>query len=147
MIGGTTTARAAILIADLETASDTFAWAAYLMVAHRKALDLQTFFTSPELYTISLVAPRGNIIQFAGDPSSTAPALTPILDVDVTPALTEEVRAPKGVRFVGTGLLRLRDWRTFLSYLVEALPSTKPKLLSHSGHDSVSILTFDTPLG
>ena len=96
------------------------------MVAHLEAMDLQTSFTGPELHTISLVALRGNIIQSTGDPSSTALALTPTMDVDVTPALTEAVRAPKGVRFVAAGLRRLRDLRTFLSFLVEASPSTKP---------------------
>jgi hypothetical protein len=96
------------------------------MVAHREALDLKTSFTDPELHTISLVAPRGNIIKSASHPSSTALALTPSMDVDVTPALTEAVRAPKGVRFVAAGLRRLRDLRTFLSFLVEASPSTKP---------------------
>ena len=72
-------------------------------------MDLQDSFTGPELHTIFLVAARGNIIQSGGDSTSTAPALTPTLDVEVTHALTEAVKAPKGVRFVTAGLRRLRD--------------------------------------
>ena len=83
---------------------------------------MQASFTVPELHTASLVAPRGNTIQSAGDPSSNALALTPTLYVEVTPTLTEAARAPKGGRFVAAGLRRLQDWRTFLSVLVDAPP-------------------------
>ena len=110
-------------------------------------MGLHASFSGPEMHTISLVAPRGNIIQSAGDSASTALALTPTMVVEVTPALAEAVRAPNGVRFVVSGLRRLQDWRSFLSVLASAPPSTRPKLLSHSGHVSVSILIFDTPLG
>jgi hypothetical protein len=87
-MGGTTMAKAATLLADPETASETYAWVAYLTTTHREAMNLYDSFTDPELHTISLVAPRGNIIQSDGDPTSTALALTPTLDVVVTPALT-----------------------------------------------------------
>jgi len=59
LMGGTTTARAATLLADPEAASATYAWAAYLTAARREAIALQEAFTCPELHTISLVAPRG----------------------------------------------------------------------------------------
>ena len=81
-------ARAPTLLADPETASETYAWVAYLTATHREAMDLQDSFTGLELHTIFLVAPRGNIIQSAGDPTSTALTLTPTLDVEVTLALT-----------------------------------------------------------
>jgi hypothetical protein len=83
----------------------------------------------------------------AGDPTSTALALIPILDIDVTLALTEAVQAPKGVRYVAPGLRRMQGWRSFLSLLADAPPSSQPKLLSYSGHGSVSIMISDTPLG
>ena len=77
------------------------------------------------------------------DSASNAIALTPALDVDVTPVLTD---APKGVRFVSDGLRRSHDWRTFLSALADAPLSTQPKLLSHSSHGIVAILVSDIPL-
>ncbi len=60
--GGTTTARATTLLADPAAVSDSYASAASLFEAHSAALAMQTSFTGPELHTISLVAPRGNII-------------------------------------------------------------------------------------
>ncbi len=103
-MGRTTTARAAALLADPAVVSSSHAWAASLTAAQREALELQVSLTGPELHTVSLVATRGNIIQSAGDPSSTALALTPTLDVEVTPALTEAARTPKGVRLVAARL-------------------------------------------
>ena len=122
LMGGTTTARAATLLADPMQASGTYAWASFLSAAHQEAMDLQASFTGSGLHTISLSAPRGNIVQSAGDPSSTTPALTSTLDVEVTPALAEAVTTPKGVRFVAGALRRLHDWRTFLNSLADAPP-------------------------
>ena len=121
-MGGTTTDRAATLPADFVIVSSSHAWVASLMVAHREALELQASFTGPELHTVSLVAPGGNIIQFAGDPSSTAIALTPTPNVEIMPTLTEAARAPKGVHFVAARLRRLQDWRTLFSALAVAPP-------------------------
>ena len=125
-MGGTTTARAAALLADLAVFSSSHVWTANLMVTHREALELHASFTGPDLHTVSLVAPRGNIIHSAGDPSSTIIALTPTMNVEIMPALTEASRASKGVRFVVAGLHRLRDWRTFLSALAVAPPLHSP---------------------
>ena len=57
LMGGITTARVATLLADPETASKTYAWAAYVTATHREAMDLQDPFTGPELHTVALVAP------------------------------------------------------------------------------------------
>ena len=146
MMGGYTTSRAAILLANHVTASGSYAWVSYPNVAHMEGIDLQASFYGSELHTISMVATKGNIIQSVGDPSSIALTLTPPMDVEVTPVLSEAVRAPKGVRFIAAGLRRLQDWCSFLSALVDAPPSTQPKLLSYSGHGNVSILISDTPL-
>ena len=62
LMGGTTTTRAATLLADPEAASATYAWAAFLTAAHREAIYLQDSVIGPELHIISLVAPRANII-------------------------------------------------------------------------------------
>jgi hypothetical protein len=89
----------------------------------------------------------GNIIQSAGGTMSVASDLPPAMEVDVAPELQEAVRAPKGVRFVATGLRRLGDWRTFFPLLESTPLSTQPKLFSHSGHVSVAKLTSDIPIG
>jgi hypothetical protein len=67
--------------------------------------------------------------------------------VDITLALKDVARAPKGVRFVSSGLRRLAGWRAFPDTLVATPSSLHPKLLSHSGHGSVSLLIADKPLG
>ena len=147
IMGGTTRARAATLLADPAAVSDSYGWAANHSEIHSTILALQYSFTGPQLHITPLVAPRRNIIHSSGDPGSIALALTLALDMDVTPALTEASRAPKGVRFVSAGLRRLQDWRTFLSVLADAPLSTQPKLLSHYGQGSVDVLVSDIPLG
>ena len=64
--------------------------------------------------------------MFAGDDSSTSRDLPLTLDVEITPALAEATRAPKGVRFVVACLHRLHDWRTLLSVLANAPPPLHP---------------------
>jgi len=118
--GGTTSAPVATLLDYHATVIGTRAWASSLGTVHMNALELQNSFTGPELHTISLVAPKGNLILFAGDPTSTSRDLPPTLDVEVTPTLAEAARAPKGVRFVADSLRRLHDLRTFLSILAHA---------------------------
>jgi len=146
-MGGTTTARAATLLEDPPAARGSFAWARSLCKAHEEALELQSSFTDKELQLISLAAPRGCVIQSPGDPSSVALDLPPTLDLNITPALAEASRAPKGVRFVAAGLRRLQDWRSFTRMHANVPISAQPKLLSHSGHGSVTVLASDIPLG
>ena len=108
-MGGTTTARAAILLDDPAAAIGTHAWASSLGATHKDALELLISFSIPKLHTISLVAPRGSIILSAGDPTSTCRDLPPTLDVEVSPTLAEAARAPKRLRFVASGLRQLHD--------------------------------------
>ena len=68
MGGTTTTTRAATLLADHVSTSGSYAWAFYLIVAHREAMDMQASFLGSKLNTISLVDPKGNIIQSSDDP-------------------------------------------------------------------------------
>ncbi len=70
---------------------------------------LQASFTLLELQTVSLVAPRVDIITSAGDTASVATDLPPPLAMDVTPPLQKAAKAPKGVRFVAAGMRRLAD--------------------------------------
>jgi len=83
-------------------------WAINATSAHAEAIALHASFTPQELLTVSLVAPRGNIIT-SGDTSSVATVKPPPMDVDVTPTLLKVARAPKGVRFVAAGLRRLAE--------------------------------------
>ena len=121
-MGGTTTTRAATFLADPSDVSGTQAWAASLTATHREALEVHASFTGPYMHTVSLVAPKDNIIQSAGDPFSIALALTPTLDFEATPTRTEAARAPTRVPFVASGLRQLQDWRTFLFVLADAPP-------------------------
>ena len=71
--------------------------------------------------------------------------LTPTLQLEVIPPLSQAAAAPKGVRFVASGLRKLTEWRAFLSLQASSSSENKPKLLTHSGHGSVSILHSDIP--
>jgi len=73
--------------------------------------------------------------------------LNPTLQLDVTPPLSQAAAAPKGVRFVASRLRKLIEWRAFLSLQASSSYENKPKLLTHSGHGSVSILHSDIPPG
>ncbi len=56
--------------------------------------------------------------------------------------------APKGVRLVSAGMRKLSKGRAFFTLHNTSSPShTQPKLFTHSGHGSVSILHSDIPLG
>ena len=98
-------------------------WVIDVSKAHADAVALNALFTLPELQTVSLVAPCGNIITSAGDTASVATDLPLPLALDVTPALQEAARAPTRARFVADGLRRLLDWRAFLTIL-SSVPST-----------------------
>jgi hypothetical protein len=69
-------------------------WAAFVCNAHADALTLHQSFTFAEHTTaINLMAPRGNIITTAEDPSSVAQDLTPTIHADVTPTLDSAANA------------------------------------------------------
>jgi hypothetical protein len=87
-MGGTTLTRATSLLEDPASATnDRHGSVASVSSAHSKALELQSSFSPAELLTIGLVAPKGNIIQSAGDTMSLALDLPPALEVNVSPDL------------------------------------------------------------
>ena len=98
-----------------------------------------------ELNTANLIAPRGNIITTVGDPNSVAQDLPPTIQTDVSPSLDAAAVAPRGIGFVAAGIRKLSEWGAFFHLHSIAPSSTKPKLLTHSGHDSVSIMHSDIP--
>jgi hypothetical protein len=61
-MGGPTTVSDAVLLQDPEVVAGTMDWAFTVSSAHKAAISLQESFTPSELHTISLIAPRGNII-------------------------------------------------------------------------------------
>ncbi len=104
-----------------------------------------TVFTAEEHTTANLTAPRGYIITSAGDPSSAAQDLLSNIPVDSIPRLDEVAVAPKRVHFVASTIKRLTNWRAYFELLSSAPLFIKSKILTHSGHGSVSILISDIP--
>jgi hypothetical protein len=86
------------------------------------------------------MAPRGNIIFSAGDPTSIVEDLIPTMKSAVVPELLDNVAAPKGVRFVVAKVRRITEWRHFFHLQAKTRIHDKPKMLKHSGHGSVTLL-------
>ena len=92
-----------------------------------------------------LLAPRGLVITVPGDPRSDAKELPPIVEADVLPPGPLTHGSGGGVRHIAMGIRKLFDWRRFLDILGVAPEHTRAKLLTHYGHDSVSVFLEDTP--
>ncbi len=118
-------------------------WAHHVFEAHREAKLAQTSFTPEQIHIADLIAP----IFSAGDPTSVVKDLTPIIETNVVQELLESVAAPKGVRFVAVKVRKISEWRHFFKLHAEIEIENKPKLLTHSGHGSVTSLQSDIPLG
>ena len=116
-----------------------------ICTAHSEARLVKISFTVNEHSTASLIAPQGNIIISAGDSSLATQDLLPSKCTEVTPHLVEAAAAPKGVKFIATNIRKIADLRAFFCFLSSAPISTKPKLLTHSSHGSVSIMFSDMP--
>ena len=68
---GTTTTKSIALLEDPSATKDLGQDGAIIVTsAHAEAITLHASFTPQELLTVSLVAPRGNIINSSGDTSS-----------------------------------------------------------------------------
>ena len=93
------------------------------------------------------MAPRGNIISTVGNPSSVAHDLAPTIHTNGKLPLDSVAAALKGVQFLAAGLRKLVEWRAFLNFHNEPPPFTQPKILTHSGHNKVSIMHSDKPHG
>jgi hypothetical protein len=85
-MGGTTNRFVAAQLANpSEAANNAAPWASFVNAAHTVALNLQQSFTNGEHNSANLIAPRGSIIIFAGDPSSASQDFCPTLQLDVKP--------------------------------------------------------------
>ena len=87
--------------------------------------------------------PRGMVISLPGDPSSVAKELSHAVDPDVIPLDCLSPGSTRGIKHVAADLRRLTDWRRFLDILGAFLAQVCSKLLTHSGHGSVSFLHSD----
>jgi hypothetical protein len=94
-----------------------------------------------------LITPRGSIIISAADPEAVAQDLAPIFLTEIISQFQEDIATPKEVRFIASSIRKLANWRDFFCFLTSAPIHNKPKLLTHNGHGSVSILLSDIPLG
>jgi hypothetical protein len=72
--------------------------------------------------------------------------LAPTIETEVVPDLLESVAAPKGVRFIAAKIRKITEWQHFFHLHARVDAKDKPKLLTYSGHESVSILQSDIPL-
>jgi hypothetical protein len=93
------------------------------------------------------MAPRGNIIFSARDPTSVVENLPPTIETEVVPDLQENGAASKGVRFIAAKVRKVTEWKHFFHLHASVETKDKPKLLTRSGHGSVTVLQSDTPLG
>ena len=82
------------------------------------------------------MAPKSNLIFSAGDPAPVIEDLPPTIEMDVIPEMLDNI-AYKNTNQMET---------FFLLHSKTEVPE-QPKLLTHSGHGSVTILQSDTPLG
>jgi hypothetical protein len=61
--------------------------------------------------------------------------------------LLASTAAPKGVRYIAARVRKMRGWRRFFTLHTRIPARDQPKLLTHAGHGSVTLLQSYTPLG
>jgi hypothetical protein len=146
-MGGQTNSNLAASLQYPEHSKNSTQWANSVIKAHAMARDLQQSFSPAEQHAADRLAPRGSAIFSAGDPTSEVPDLPPTIDTDDFPEIHQATSAPKGIRFVASRIRKWRDWRDFFDLHSSAPARDQPKLLTHAGHGSVTILQSDRPLG
>jgi hypothetical protein len=81
-MGGSANRTIVAALQDPIQAANSLEWAMHVCEAHRAAKATQDSFTAEELYTTDLMAPRGNMICYAGDPSSEVEDLPPTIETN-----------------------------------------------------------------
>ncbi len=66
-----------------------------------------------EKHTADRLAPRGNAIFSAGDPTTIIEDLPATIEDEALLELHETTAAPKGIRFIAANLRKLIEWRHF----------------------------------
>jgi len=110
-MGGSTNRAIVTALQDPTATTLMGGWAYHVCIAHNEAKRTQDSFTPPQRHTTDLMAPRGNIIFSAGDPTSMVEDRTPTIETEVVPDLLESVVAPKGVRlFIAAKIRKIKEW-------------------------------------
>eukprot|EP00873_Tetraselmis_striata_P009583 jgi/Tetstr1/429847/TSEL_019714.t1 len=130
-------------LANPETSS--LPWAAALRRAWQASQDREDSFQPWETDMASTVAPVGNPVDRAGDTTTGTLDLPPRLTLGELPSLNSAIDEAKGLRKVAAVLSHTRKWRVFFDLYKTATLPERIRLLSQSGHGSVTYLTSDTP--
>eukprot|EP00873_Tetraselmis_striata_P010115 jgi/Tetstr1/430379/TSEL_020190.t1 len=131
-------------LANPETSS--LPWAASLRRAWQASQDREDSFQPWETDMASTVAPVGNPVDRAGDTTTGTLDLPPMLIIlGELPSLNSAIDEAKGLRKVAAVLSHTRKWRVFFDLYITATLPERIRLLSQSGHGSVTYLTSDTP--
>ena len=132
-------------LARPEVSQTTQPWAWHLVVSYKEAKVLEASFSQAEHELASMMLPRGNVITDAGDdPDSVNLDLPDTINCEVLPPLKQAAGKSRGYKHIAAGLWRLAEWRFFLDVHSNSSPSEQTKMLTHSGHGSVSALKLDT---
>ena len=107
-------------------------WADTVHTAHDSAKQLELSFSPAKRHAAHTMAPRGNTIFSAGDPTSEVVDLPPTIDDDDFPELHQATTAPKGVMYIAARIRKWKERRRFFD-LHSRIPSRdQPKLLTHA---------------
>ena len=69
------------------------------------------------------------------------------IDAEDLPKLHESTTVPKGVSYIVARIRKMTEWRHFFALHNMTPVRDQPKLLTHAGHGSVTLLQSDKPLG
>ena len=103
-MSGRTNASVASILVDPAAFRESQPWANFVCSAHTNTCLMERSFTVEKYTTANPIAPRGNIITSAGDPSSISQDLLPSIPMDTIPRLDEVDVAPKGILFIASGI-------------------------------------------
>ena len=94
-MGGRTKCSVASMLANPDVFRDSPPWANLVCTAHSEARLLEQSFAVDEHSTVNPIAPQGNIILSAKDPSLIDQDLLPTICTDITPQRVEAASTPK----------------------------------------------------
>ena len=148
-MGASLPRRLAVQLADPDSSS--LPWARHLDgLSDVLRTRLQGSFTEQELHLANCIAPRVNLVVHAGTPQlrTLGPWRTSLLALlPLTPfpclALLPCGLRPQGTNGASSSIGHLMMWRLFFDVYNSASTTLKIKLLTHSGHGSVSCLFSD----
>jgi hypothetical protein len=145
-MGGSSNRMNAAALHNPNATKDTLQWAHNVGEAHSAETQLQQSFTSSERHTSVCLAQRGNTVLSAGDPTPIVEDLPITLEEEPLSELHQATTTPKCIRFIATNLRKLTEWRHFFDLHQRTPARDQPKLLTHAGHGSVTVLQSNIPL-